>query len=295
MRSLVRGWGRVALGAALLAAVSCAAVRPSAAAPAVGACDGDSGVTVVVDFGTLGGGVQTRCAPEPVSSGFDALTRAGFTYEGTARFQGLLCRIDGKPSTQQDPCQNAPSPTYYWAYWTAPAPGGAWTYSDAGAGNRDPAPGTVEGWAFSDGCTRKPGAATACPGSTTTTTTTSSPSPTTTQARAASGPVPPRGGSVTTTAASASTTTASGSADPGAGTATLGALPTSGDDARATGGDSPAPSTGETALARGVAAPSAGSPVGLLAGAGVALLLGLGAAARLRLRRRSSPSAAGPE
>jgi hypothetical protein len=251
-------------------------------------------VTVVVDFGTLGGGMQTRCAPEPVSSGFDALTKAGFTYEGTVRFPGLLCRIDGKPSSQQEACNNAPSPKYYWAYWTASSPGGAWTYSDMGAGNRDPAPGSAEGWAFSDGCSRKPGAPTTCPGATTTTTVAAS--STTTRAPASGGPAVTAtsvAGRSTTTAAGMGQTTVVASEESGtdSGDARM-ALPSSG-ASRNPGGDDLALAQGDT---KSASSPSdGGSPAGVLAGAGVALLLGLGAAARLRLRRRSSPSAAGPE
>ena len=124
---------------------------------------------MVVDFGVLGGGVQIRCVTQSVSSGFDALVKAGFTYTNTQRFPGLLCRIDGKPTPAQDPCVNAPPSDRYWGYWTAPAPGGAWTYSDLGAGNRTPPPGSVEGWAFDDGCDRKPGSGPARSAGTTTT------------------------------------------------------------------------------------------------------------------------------
>ncbi|MEO7429193.1 MAG: hypothetical protein ABIY48_07385 [Acidimicrobiales bacterium] len=288
------------LGAALLAAVQVGQVSASSgAAPtrgaAAGACDGSSGVTVVVDFGTLGGGTQTRCAPEPVSSGFDALRRAGFTYEGTARFQGLLCRIDGKPSPQQDACQNAPSPTFYWAYWTASAPGGAWTYSDSGAGNRDPAPGTVEGWAFSDGCTRQPGTPTACSNETTTTTT--APVRTTTTTLAG-----PGGGSAATTMAAGGSVTRSTSSPTtplGPESTTIASLPDAGDaidrtsttDAGST--DGVAAGASDTG-AGGNGSSGAGSPVGVLIGAIAVGLLGLGAALRLRARRALT-SGSGPE
>ena len=42
--------------------------------------------------------MQIRCVTESVTSGFDALTKAGFTFDTTARFGGLLCRINGKPA-----------------------------------------------------------------------------------------------------------------------------------------------------------------------------------------------------
>ncbi|MGQ0832026.1 MAG: hypothetical protein ACT4OV_10150 [Microthrixaceae bacterium] len=267
------------LAVALLAVGLGALTSPAraSAGASVGPCEDHSGVTVVVDFGVLGGGVQTRCAPEPVSSGFDALTKAGFTYSGTTRFPGLLCRIDGKPSPQQDPCYNAPSPSSYWAYWTAPEPGGAWTYSDMGAGNRDPEPGTVEGWAFSKGCTREPGAPSPCA---TTTTTTS--------AAGGSG-----GAATSTTTTSGGGSAATTSTTPGA--STDGTSPP-GDTAAADSHDAPAsvPDAAHAADGNEVAGPDSarastssaerGSPRGLLIGSGLAAVVVLGAAVRRRRR-----------
>lgn len=104
-----------------------------------------AGVQVVVDFGALGGGVQTGCAAGDPATGLAALTGAGFTYSFVPRQAGFVCRINLLPN----PC-TAPTPSAYWSYWHA-APGGSWTYSSAGAGSYNPAPGTVEGWAFGAG------------------------------------------------------------------------------------------------------------------------------------------------
>lgn len=106
------------------------------------ACD-DDGVTVVVDFQELGGGVNVRCAPQPVTSGFDALRRAAISYD---QYQGFVCRIAGKP--EEGPCDRYPPANAYWAYWTA-TPGGQWVYSKFGAGSRKPAAGSYDGWSFS--------------------------------------------------------------------------------------------------------------------------------------------------
>lgn len=294
MRWTPRAWRRAALGAALLAGAAALVVpsnaasseRTSSVAAAAGACAGSEGVTVVVDFGTLGGGTQTRCAPEPVSSGFDALTRAGFTYAGTARYPGLLCRIDGKPSPAQDACQNAPSPKYYWAYWTASAPGGSWTYSDMGAGNRDPAPGSVEGWAFSDGCTRKPGASTTCSSATTTAPPTTS-TPTTSSPTSSGTLKGTSGSSGTIPSASGVTTTPDGSDGPTITDTTTtegAALPSVDRD----DDDGLALEDRRDAVASGPAEPDRGSPAGVLAGAAVVGALGLAAAQRQRQRRRAA-------
>jgi hypothetical protein len=123
---------------------------PAPAADAA-ACSGSTGVTVVVDFGSLGGGVQVGCAGGNPGSGLAALSGAGHGYTFVPRQPGLVCQIDSRPS----PCNGAPT-TAYWAYWHA-SRGGSWSYSTLGAGGYDPAPGTVEGWAFGAG--RRPGIA----------------------------------------------------------------------------------------------------------------------------------------
>ena len=124
---------------------------PVGAAPSAGtdgACPDTSGVTVIVDFRGLDGGTVVRCAPGAPASGLDALREAGFDVRGVARFPGFVCRIDGAPASST--CLDTPPPDAYWSYWTAPR-GGSWTYSDTGAASRAPAPGSVEGWSFSDG------------------------------------------------------------------------------------------------------------------------------------------------
>lgn len=124
--------------AAGLVAVGSAAASPAYAA----ACAGTKGVTVVVDFTKLGGTVKTACDPANPATGLAALTGAGFTYTFVPRQPGFVCTIDKKPN----PCNGAPT-TAYWSYWHA-KPHGKWVYSSLGAGSYNPAPGTVQGWAF---------------------------------------------------------------------------------------------------------------------------------------------------
>ena len=103
----------------------------------------------MVDFAALTGGVQDRCAPGDPSSGVAALRGAGFEPTRAAQQPGyFLCRIDGKPAT--DPCQRASPEDAYWSYWHG-QPGGTWRYSGSGAADYDPAPGSIEGWAFGAG------------------------------------------------------------------------------------------------------------------------------------------------
>ena len=110
-----------------------------------GVCPNATGVTVVVDFQELGGGVNVVCAPGPVASGLEAMRVAGIAYQTAQRFPGFVCRIAGQPAS--DPCVNTSPASAYWAYWIA-APGGSWCYSTFGAGSRRPPPGTFEGWSF---------------------------------------------------------------------------------------------------------------------------------------------------
>uniref|UniRef100_UPI003F831AF7 hypothetical protein n=1 Tax=Actinosynnema sp. TaxID=1872144 RepID=UPI003F831AF7 len=134
-----RATGRPGACLATALALLWTALVPAPASAA--ACDG---VTVVVDFGALGG-VRTGCAPGDPASGIAALNSAGFPHAYVPRQPGLVCQISALPS----PCNGAPA-SAYWSYWHAPA-GGSWTYSSSGAGSYNPAPGSVEGWSFGAG------------------------------------------------------------------------------------------------------------------------------------------------
>jgi hypothetical protein len=107
------------------------------------ACPSSSGVTVVVDYGSLGG-TSVGCATSP-GTGIEVLRAAGHSVEYVPRQQGLVCTIDRRP----DPCNGAPT-TAYWSYWHA-EPGGTWSYSTQGAVTYGAKSGTVEGWAFGAG------------------------------------------------------------------------------------------------------------------------------------------------
>jgi hypothetical protein len=146
--------------AAISAAVVVAAGALVLAVPApagAAACSGTSGVTVVVDFGSLGG-VQVGCAAGDPGSGLTALHAAGFATTGTQKDgPAFVCRINGAPAS--DPCVLTPPSSAYWSYWHADR--GAWAYSSLGAASYDPAPGSVEGWAFGAGA--RPGIAPPAP------------------------------------------------------------------------------------------------------------------------------------
>jgi hypothetical protein len=136
---------RTALAAVALVAGTLVATEAPAAPAFASACSGKTGVTVVVDFAALGGGVVTACDPTDPATGLAALTGAGFSYAFVPRFPGFICQINVKPN----PCNGAPA-SAYWSYWHA-SRHGTWTYSSLGAGSYNPAPNTVEGWAFGAG------------------------------------------------------------------------------------------------------------------------------------------------
>ncbi len=142
-----------------------------AAAPlteTAGYCPTDSGVTVVVDFRSLGGDVDVRCASAPVTTGLNALQRAGFSVDlVTTSAEAFVCRIQDEPPAQEEDCQGTPPQSAYWSYWNAPN-GGTWEYSTSGAGSRQATAGGFEGWSFSSSEDRPPGVAATRPEPTTT-------------------------------------------------------------------------------------------------------------------------------
>lgn len=140
----------VASATIVLVVIVTAGASSTAAGASSGPCPEVDGVTVVVDFGALGGGVQVRCAPGDPDNGYAALSDAGFAVDGTLRSPSFLCRIDGQPTAATDPCVVPSPPWAYWSYWIADR-GGAWCYSDTGMYGRNPPRGTVEGWAFVSG------------------------------------------------------------------------------------------------------------------------------------------------
>ena len=114
-----------------------------------GHCPDADGVTVVIDFQELGGDTIIRCAPGDQETGHSALVNAGIEIEGTNRWgESFICRIEGKPGPEDEPCIDTPPASAYWSYWHAPNDG-AWTYSQWGVMNRTPPPGSFEGWSFS--------------------------------------------------------------------------------------------------------------------------------------------------
>ncbi|WP_296137164.1 hypothetical protein [uncultured Tessaracoccus sp.] len=103
---------------------------------AVGACLDARQVWLYVEDldGTV---VANQCVGTP-QTGEDALKQAGVTIEHDDG--GLICALDGRP----DPCP-AEFDGSFWNYWHT-TPGKAWTFSDKGAADSHPEPGSIEGW-----------------------------------------------------------------------------------------------------------------------------------------------------
>jgi len=147
-----------------LALVAGAVLAPGTAGPASasvvpGACATSKGVTVVVNFGTLGLGTRVSCYSSATSAttGLSALHDAGFSTEGTVHDgPGFVCRIDGQPGNPPEQCDTTPPASAYWSYWQA-TNGGSWVYSSRGAATSHVIVGGFEGWSFGNGSVRPTG------------------------------------------------------------------------------------------------------------------------------------------
>ncbi len=160
----------------LTAAAGSGIVAGTSAPAAAAACSGQSGVTVVVDRGSLGGGIAQVCNPSRGGNAAALVTGAGFSLTYVQRQPGFVCRVDGLPAS--DPCVNTPPADAYWGLWWSDGSSGTWTYSSLGAGSLSVPEGGYVGFAWQSGSKSAPGVP-ATPHS-------SAPSPTPTQAPSSS-------------------------------------------------------------------------------------------------------------
>jgi hypothetical protein len=99
-------------------------------------------VALVVDFGSLGGGVDSTCASvRRGATGYDVLTAGGHRFVICSN--GVLGNIDGKPA---DGCTEKNDSEHFWSYWHRAPGASAWTYSTEGGGSYQPANASTEGW-----------------------------------------------------------------------------------------------------------------------------------------------------
>ncbi len=278
-----------------------------AGADPIGDCSTTTGVIVAVDFTAWGGDVERGCDAR-ITTGYHALHAAGFTTAGDDQDgPGFICRIDEEPSAAQESCVTTPPPDASWSYWHADVGQDAWTYSQLGAMSYHPPPGSVDAWTFGstdigpDGQpTFPPSSVRATNGSGTTTTEVTTTVPASTTPTSTD---PPRSPGPSTAGTGQGPPTTTGTPSPpttGAGTAGAGQRPVSSALGPAptttatttSGGTGPVRSGGRRAIPKIVDAvpvatdrQAAGSPVPLLAGAGVVVALA-GAAGAVAWRRR---------
>lgn len=123
---------RLAVAILVVAAVGLGVPAPAQAAT----CSSAHGVSVVVDFNQLGGGVQTGCDRDGAGeSAWTQLEHVGFELTQVQRQPGFVCRVDGLPGADAEPCVNTPPSDAYWSLWWSDGKSGKWTYSSLGAGS----------------------------------------------------------------------------------------------------------------------------------------------------------------
>jgi hypothetical protein len=298
----------IARAVMLTALVASALVSPLGGRAVGRACAaGTTHVAIIVDLGS-GSSVSALCVPAGSSSNGATILAARASMLGTPQPRygpsGLLCAIDGVPSTGCGVVQNGHY--MYWSYWHGS--GGSWSYSNIGPASTGADAAVVEGWRWqpqgagrpTDPAPRGPAtASTICvpPAPPTTArapvtnprnTVTTRPSTPVTAAHSATtgGPDGPTG---TTNPATGAHPAPSTTAKPTTGATATTRAGTSGNGRSPTTFADPTATSVEL-VPRGIAAPtgrhsSGGLPVGAIVG--VLLVLGLGGAGAYAARRRS--------
>jgi hypothetical protein len=130
------------------------------AAPASAAtCASGAGVSVVVDFHELGGGVQTACVSGGGGKSATSLFgSAGFGLSYVQRQPGFVCRVNGLPAN--DPCVNTPPADAYWGLFWSDGKSGSWTYATTSASGLEVPEGGYVAFSWNGSATRStPGVA----------------------------------------------------------------------------------------------------------------------------------------
>jgi hypothetical protein len=117
----------VRLAAAALAVAAAGLVVPSPAQAST--CSTASGVSVVVDFHQLGGGVNSSCdaggAGKYAAQQFADVGHV-LTYVDNEPF---VCQVDGAPDRT---CPRTPPADAYWSLWWSDGKSGTWSYASVG-------------------------------------------------------------------------------------------------------------------------------------------------------------------
>src|SRR3954447_4624741 len=161
MTTLLRRYAGPAAGLTLLAAATVgSATIPAPAYASAGRCAQGSGVTVVVDFGSLGGGTRIGCDADGGGKvGSSIVPQAGFPVTYVASQPGFVCRVSGLPGADQEDCGDTPPADAYWGLFWSDGKSAAWHYSGVGITALTIPEGGSIGLRWEDGGTREnPGA-----------------------------------------------------------------------------------------------------------------------------------------
>jgi hypothetical protein len=292
---------RLTVAVLVAASVGLGAPRPAQAAT----CSSASGVSVVVDFHQLGGGVQTFCDAGGAGKYADAqLVDAGYSLTYVQRQPGFVCRVNGTPAS--DPCVNTPPADAYWSLWWSDGKSGRWTYASTGVASLKVPAGGYVGLSWQQGTAKAtPGVAAKAHSSSSPTShsTSQPPSAPTSAPPNTTGPGPSTAPHSTATSSGSLSSSGSPSGGPaagGTGKHTHATKATAGPHPRSKSADASPPTTKGTdgpvpTEAGGPLDPSAGSPgggglPGWVAPAAVVLLFAA-AGTVLVVRRRGSGGA----
>ncbi len=204
---------RIAAAATLAAAAYAGLPAPPASAAT---CSSADGVSVVVDFHELGGGVRTACVPDgggdTAASLFPA---AGFPLTYVQREPSFVCRVSGAPA--DDPCVNAPPADAYWALFWSDGKSGSWTYATTGVSSLKVPDGGYLAFSWNGSSARSTPGVSPSPHAAAEPTPTKAPTKSPTQgANPGATQAPAHSGSSPSAGATSSTPTAGASADPAA-------------------------------------------------------------------------------
>lgn len=147
---------RTPLGLATLVALVVTASAPAAGAaeaPSGDFCADGSGVSVVVDFGTLEERVEQACVTDGAGQvASDVFESAGFDLTPVDPFPGAVCQIDALPADV--PCGAMPAADAYWGLYVGAVDSegaGQWDFAPVGADELEVSDGDVVGFAWQSG------------------------------------------------------------------------------------------------------------------------------------------------
>lgn len=266
----------------LAAAAGAGAFAPQPAAAA--ACGSADGVTVVVDFHELGGGVSQQCDAAGAGKSAAALfTGTGFPLTYVQRMPGFVCRVAGVPA--EEPCVNTPPTDAYWGLYWSEGTSGEWHYATEAVGSLTVPAGGYVAFSWQGSSTKAP------PGVAPKVHASASPSPSrsATPGPSAQHSAKPSSAASAPASASASATTAPTSASRAARSRSLSASPAARSAGSPSESASPVAATG-AAVTPPTAPPPSGALPGWVVGGALALLAGAaGVTAYARRRGAAAP------